>query len=67
MVSKFHTTYYCEQCGLELYSKGKLCPDCANEIRNRNAPPKIKKGKNVDDTPEVFDKTDKSRLKNSKG
>lgn len=43
MVSKSHTTYYCEQCGLELYSKGRVCPDCANEIRNRRMFPKVKK------------------------
>ena len=35
-------SYYCEQCGLELYSKGKLCPDCANEVRNRKIFPKVK-------------------------
>lgn len=31
-----HTPYYCEVCGLELYKKGRLCLDCANELRNNN-------------------------------
>ena len=37
-----NNSYYCEQCGLELYTKGKLCPDCANEVRNRKIFPKVK-------------------------
>ena len=31
-----YTPYYCEVCGLELYMKGRLCADCANERRNTN-------------------------------
>lgn len=38
-----HTPYYCEECGIELYKKGRLCPDCANERRNANLYSKKKK------------------------
>lgn len=43
MPSKNNSLYYCEHCGLELFSRSRLCPDCANEVRNRKIFPKVGK------------------------
>ena len=43
-------SYYCEKCGIELHSKGTLCPDCAREERNF-----YKKSKNKSEDPYLED------------
>jgi len=29
-------TYYCAECGVEMFHKGRVCADCSRDIKNIN-------------------------------